>query len=91
MKQTTLQFPNERDIRLAMYQARERIEGPNWRDKTSEGHRRWHQKLTETFVSLAWEIGGTRPMDLAPEFRGYFIARCNRLRVMDFGPRIALS
>ena len=82
MKQTTLQFPNERDIRLAMYQARERIEGPNWRDKTSEGHRRWHQELTETFVSLAWEIGGTR---------GYFIARCNRLRVMNFGPRIALS
>lgn len=91
MKQINIALPTEQDIKSAMIQARERIEGKDWKNKDSEGHKRWHQELTEAFILKAWNIGGVRPSDLLPDQREAFIRWCKRVRIIDLGPRISLA
>ena len=91
MKQINIALPTEQDIKSAMYEVRDRIEGKDWKNKNSEGYKRWHQELTEAFILKAETLGACRPSELLPEQRGAFLRWCKRVRIIDLVPHISLA
>jgi len=73
----------EEDVREAMFSARDRIEGSDWREKKSEGFKKYHKILTEFFVKYATDLGSDRPSALPLEKRAEFIELCDGLRLND--------
>ena len=64
-------YPQEEDVRTAMHQARERIEGADYKDKPSDD---LHRAVTEVFKAIANELSGQKkPSALPQELRQAFI------------------
>ena len=64
-------YPSEEDVRTAMHQARERIEGADYKDKPSDD---LHRAVTDVFKAIANELSGQKkPSALPQELRQAFI------------------
>ena len=80
----------EQDIRDAMHQTRQRIEGENYKDETDgELYKKYHRQLTSWFKNTAALLGSDKPSALITE-KGQdearqFIEECDRLEVLEDG------
>lgn len=74
-------IPSEEDVRQAMYKTRARIEGEDWKEKTSDGYKKHHKALTELFIKIASFLGSERPSALPMEKRQEFIQSCECIKV----------
>ena len=85
-------IPTTEDVREAMYAVRRRIEGEDWQEnKTSEGYKAFHKKLTDLFKQLAREASKgaeEKPSALGPDQRGEFIKSCSLIRLSEDGKSI---
>jgi len=76
----------EEDIRRAMHECRQRIEGPDYKENTeSEGYRKYHRALTSRFKLMAQSMGYDRPSALPAELRENFIRECAEIITDDKG------
>lgn len=76
----------EEDIRKAMHEARQRIEGEDYKEHTdSEAYKKYHKALTAQFKNLAAELGADKPSLLLEEQRAAFIKSCGELTVLQDG------
>ena len=76
----------EEDIRKAMHEARQRIEGEDYREHTdSEAYKKYHRQLTAQFKNIAAELGADKPSLLPEDKRASFISSCEELKVLDDG------
>lgn len=76
----------EEDIRRAMHECRQRIEGPDYKENTeSEGYRKYHRALTSRFKLMAQSMGYDRPSALPAELRENFIRECADIITDDKG------
>lgn len=75
----------EQDVRNAMREARQRIEGADWENNTtSEGYKAWHKKLTQWFLATAKQIADCKPSGLpTTEDRQAFITACGNVNVVN--------
>lgn len=73
----------EQDVRNAMREARQRIEGADWEiNTTSDGYKAWHKKLTQWFLATAKQIADCKPSELpTTEDRQSFITACGNVNV----------
>jgi hypothetical protein len=75
-----------------MYAVRRRIEGEDWQEnKSSEGYKAFHKKLTDLFKQLAREASKgaeEKPSALGPDQRGEFIKSCSLIRLSEDGKSI---
>ena len=78
-------IPSEEDVRQAMYKTRARIEGEDWKEKTSEGYKKHHKALTELFIKMATALGSERPSALPMDTRKEFIDGCKSIKVGEDG------
>ena len=78
-------IPSEEDVRQAMYKTRARIEGEDWKEKTSEGYKKHHKALTELFIKMATALGSERPSALPMDKRKEFIDGCESIKVGEDG------
>jgi type IV secretory pathway VirB10-like protein len=68
------------DVRLAMHQTRQRIEGEDYKDNTeSEGYKRYHRALTAEFKKISAMLGADKPSALPEDKRHSFIVQCEDL------------
>ena len=68
------------DVRLAMHQTRQRIEGEDYKDNTeSEGYKRYHRALTAEFKKISASLGADKPSALPADKRHSFIVQCEDL------------
>lgn len=68
------------DVRLAMHQTRQRIEGEDYKDNTeSEGYKRYHRALTAEFKKISALLGADKPSALPADKRHSFIVQCEDL------------
>lgn len=74
-------IPSEEDVRQAMYKTRARIEGEDWKEKSSETYKKYHKALTELFIKLATSLGSERPSALPMDKRQEFIQSCECIKV----------
>jgi hypothetical protein len=85
-------IPTTEDVREAMYAVRRRIEGEDWQEnKSSEGYKAFHKKLTDLFKQLAREASKgaeEKPSALGPDQRGEFIKSCSLIRLSEDGKSI---
>jgi hypothetical protein len=68
-----------------MYKTRARIEGEDWKEKTSEGYKKHHKALTELFIKMATALGSERPSALPMDKRKEFIDGCESIKVGEDG------
>lgn len=74
--------PTAEDVREAMHQARERIEGVDYRNNTQgELYQAYHKALTAKFKEISSLYGSDKPSGLAPDMRNAFIVDCANLYV----------
>ena len=75
----------EQDVRNAMREARQRIEGADWENNTtSEGYKAWHKKLTQWFLATAKQIADCKPSELpTTENRQSFITACGNVNIVN--------
>lgn len=75
----------EQDVRNAMREARQRIEGADWENNTtSDGYKAWHKKLTQWFLATAKQIADCKPSELpTTEDRKSFITACGNVNVVN--------
>lgn len=74
------------DVRLAMHQTRQRIEGEDYKDNTeSEGYKRYHRALTAEFKKISAMLGADKPSALPADKRHSFIVQCEDLVGMEDG------
>lgn len=75
----------EQDVRNAMREARQRIEGADWENNTtSEGYKAWHKKLTQWFLATAKQIADCKPSELpTTEDRQSFITACGNVNIVN--------
>lgn len=75
----------EQDVRNAMREARQRIEGADWENNTtSEGYKAWHKKLTQWFLATAKQIADCKPSELpTTEDRKSFITACGNVNIVN--------
>ena len=78
-------IPTEEDVRQAMYKTRARIEGEDWKEKSSNGYKKHHKALTELFIKMATALGSERPSALAMDKRKEFIDGCECIKVGEDG------
>lgn len=73
------------DAKEAMNAARVRIEGENYQDSTTEGHKLYHKELTEKMKSLMLRANpdAMRPADLTPPQLTEFIVSLGNLELKD--------
>lgn len=76
----------EEDVRAAMHQARQRIEGEDYKEHTdSETYKKYHKPLTAQFKNIAALLGAEKPSLLPPEQRANFIKQCSELVILEDG------
>lgn len=76
----------EEDIREAMHLVRQRIEGENYKENTdSEGYKKYHRVLTQTFKNISALLGSDKPSTLPADKRADFINEINALIVNEKG------
>ena len=76
----------EEDIREAMHLVRQRIEGENYKENTdSEGYKKYHRILTQTFKNISALLGSDKPSTLPADKRADFINEINALIVNEKG------
>lgn len=76
----------EEDVRRAMHEARQRIEGEDYKEHTdSEAYKKYHKQLTAQFKNIAAELGADKPSLLPEDKRASFISSCGELKVLDDG------
>lgn len=74
------------DIRTAMHETRQRIEGEDYKEHTdSEAYKKYHKPLTAQFKNIAAELGAEKPSLLPADQRAEFIKRCAELSVLEDG------
>ena len=75
----------EQDVRNAMREARQRIEGADWENNTtSDGYKAWHKKLTQWFLATAKQIADCKPSELpTTEDRKSFITACGNVNIVN--------
>lgn len=73
------------DAKEAMNAARVRIEGENYQDSTTEGHKLYHKELTRWMKSLMLRANpdAMRPADLTPPQLTEFIVSLGNLELKD--------
>ncbi len=73
------------DAKEAMNAARVRIEGKNYQDSTTEGHKLYHKELTEKMKGLMLRANpdAMRPADLTPPQLTEFIVSLGNLELKD--------
>lgn len=73
------------DAKEAMNAARVRIEGKNYQDSTTEGHKLYHKELTRWMKSLMFRANpdAMRPADLTPPQLTEFIVSLGNLELKD--------
>lgn len=70
----------EQDIREAMHRTRQRIEGEDYKNNTdSDGYKKYHKQLTDTFKNIAALLGSDKPSTLPADQRESFIKQCDEL------------
>ena len=74
--------PTVADMREAVNQLRARIEGADWEDKTSEGYKRWHKKVTAAVKGIVTFCGADKIPGIPEENRASFITQVNSLSVV---------
>lgn len=76
----------EEDVRAAMHQTRQRIEGEDYKEHTdSEAYKKYHKALTAQFKNIAALLGADKPSALPVEKRESFIKECDDLVVLEDG------
>lgn len=76
----------EEDVRKAMHEARQRIEGEDYKEHTdSEAYKKYHKQLTAQFKNIAAELGAEKPSLLPEDQRASFIHSCKELTILDDG------
>ena len=72
-------IPTVADMRAAVTRCRERIEGESWEDKTSEGYKKWHKKVTAAIKGIVAVCGADKIPDIPEENRASFIKQVDGL------------
>ncbi len=76
----------EEDVRAAMHQTRQRIEGEDYKEHTdSDAYKKYHKALTAQFKNIAALLGADKPSALPAEQRANFIKQCDELQVLEDG------
>ena len=76
----------EEDVRRAMHEARQRIEGEDYKEHTdSEAYKKYHKQLTAQFKNIAAELGAEKPSLLPEDQRASFIHSCKELTILEDG------
>lgn len=76
----------EEDVRRAMHEARQRIEGEDYKEHTdSDAYKKYHKQLTAQFKNIAAELGAEKPSLLPEDQRAAFIHSCKELTILDDG------
>lgn len=76
----------EEDVRAAMHQTRQRIEGEDYKEHTdSDAYKKYHKALTAQFKNIAALLGSDKPSALPAEQRANFIKQCDELQVSEDG------
>ena len=71
--------PTVSDMRAAVARARDRIEGEGWEDKTSDGYKLYHKKVTAAIKSIVTFCEAEKIPDIAEERRESFIMQVDNL------------
>lgn len=74
--------PTVTDMRAAVTRARDRIEGEGWEDKTSDGYKLWHKKVTAAVKNIVMSLGAEKIPDIAEESRRSFVEEVDLLGVV---------
>lgn len=74
--------PTVTDMRAAVTRARDRIEGEGWEDKTSDGYKLWHKKVTAAVKNIVMSLGAEKIPDIAEESRRSFVEQVDLLGVV---------
>jgi len=70
------------DIRAAMEKTRLRIEGEDYKDKTSDGYAKYHKQLTKEFKNISALLGADLPSKIeGQDHIKSFIEQCETLTV----------
>ena len=75
-------IPTVADMRAAVTRCRERIEGESWEDKTSEGYKKWHKKVTAAIKGIVAVCGADKIPDIPEENRASFIKQVDGLEAV---------
>lgn len=74
------------DVRAAMHETRQRIEGEDYKENTNgEAYKKYHKPLTAQFKNIAALLGAEKPSALPPDKIANFIEQCNGLQIMEDG------
>ena len=79
----TALVPTVSDMRAAVTRLRERIEGKDWEDKTSEGYKLYHKKVTAAVKGIVAFCGADKIPGIPEENRAAFIQRVDDLTLID--------
>ena len=74
--------PTVTDMRAAVSRARDRIEGEGWEDKTSDGYKLWHKKVTAAVKNIVKSLGAEKIPDISEESRRSFVEQVDLLEVV---------
>lgn len=76
----------EVDVRAAIHETRQRIEGEDYKDNpTSEAYQRYHKALSDLFRQTATLLGADKPSKLPADKIPTFIERCKEFEILDDG------
>ena len=71
------------DMRRAVEDARNRIEGEGWESKDTEGYRLYHKEVTAQVRRIVGAYGADKMPDIEEDRREAFIKEVNGLRLVD--------
>lgn len=72
-------IPTIADMRAAVARCRERIEGADWEEKTGEGYKLYHKKVTAAVKSIVTFCEAEKIPDIAENRRQSFITQVDSL------------
>lgn len=75
--------PTVEDMRAAVARCRERIEGAGWEDKTSDGYKLYHKKVTAAVKGILGFCGTDKIPSVAEDKRQVFINSVDNLVLVD--------
>ena len=74
--------PSVSDMREAVNKLRSRIEGEDWEDKTSDGYKQWHRKVTTAVKGIVAFCGADKIPGIPEENRATFIQKVEELEIV---------
>lgn len=75
--------PSVADMRKAVNNLRVRVEGADWEDKSSEGYKLYHKKVTSAVKGVVAFCGAEKLPDIPEDKRQSFIAQVDGLGLED--------